>query len=302
MTCKQTTSGLIGLAIYLIEEKGFKYVLLGFITSDPIERRFGWYRQLCGANYFLSVRQLLESEKKIRLHVLVHGDLKNISFQEACEILKTSQDPKNVLAEAIQLLSHLSFEFGSEFNVDSEGGILYFIAGFLARAEVKRVKCESCASLFCKSKDTPEIELDNDLGDSKEKFLEQINRGGLFTPSDLLYVCVLHARQLYKEIHDKGGVEKIFLQMSNQRDVFSACFELKLKSDDNASDILDQTCKDGHKFSERIKSIGARIFNIFSKNFIAELNDNIHADRKRKEKADEKKSPSARKVKKLQSD
>ena len=72
----------------------------------------------------------------------LHGDLKNISFQEACEILKTSQDPKNVLAEAIQLLSHLSFEFGSEFNVDSEAGILYFIAGFLARAEVKRVKCD----------------------------------------------------------------------------------------------------------------------------------------------------------------
>ena len=39
------------ITIYLLEEKGSNYVLLSFITSDPIERRFGWYRQLGGANY-----------------------------------------------------------------------------------------------------------------------------------------------------------------------------------------------------------------------------------------------------------
>ena len=49
-----------------LEEKNFEYVLLGLITSDPIERRFGWYRQLGGANYYLSPRQFFESEKKIQ--------------------------------------------------------------------------------------------------------------------------------------------------------------------------------------------------------------------------------------------
>ena len=83
MTSTQTCRGLIALAIYLLEEKGFSYVLLGLITSDPIERRFGWYRQLCGANYYLSVRQLLESEKKIRLYDLVK--LSEFSMKEACD-------------------------------------------------------------------------------------------------------------------------------------------------------------------------------------------------------------------------
>ena len=66
-TCKQTCKGLIGSCIYLLEEKGFEYVLLGKINSDKLEGRFGWWRQLAGANYFMAVRQILESEKKIML-------------------------------------------------------------------------------------------------------------------------------------------------------------------------------------------------------------------------------------------
>ena len=60
ITIKQTTKGLIGAAMYLLEEKGFGYVLLAFIGSDPIERRFGWYRQLSGEYVF----SLFVSNKK----------------------------------------------------------------------------------------------------------------------------------------------------------------------------------------------------------------------------------------------
>ena len=81
MTCIQTTKSLIAVSIHLMENKGFQYVVLGFINSDPIERRFGWYRQLCGANYYLSVRQFLESEKKIKVHKLITEN--KLSFIEA---------------------------------------------------------------------------------------------------------------------------------------------------------------------------------------------------------------------------
>ncbi|MCP4492437.1 MAG: hypothetical protein GY820_34780, partial [Gammaproteobacteria bacterium] len=45
---------------------GKAYVLLGSFQSDHLESRFGWYRQLSGANYYISVKQLIESERKIR--------------------------------------------------------------------------------------------------------------------------------------------------------------------------------------------------------------------------------------------
>ena len=52
---------------YLLENCGFNYVLLGKIQSDMIERRFSRICQLSGANYYISMRQLQESDRKIRL-------------------------------------------------------------------------------------------------------------------------------------------------------------------------------------------------------------------------------------------
>ncbi|QQP35188.1 Putative LOC101234561 [Caligus rogercresseyi] len=48
-----------------LEDDNFVYVLPSLFQSDPIEKRFGWYRQLSGGNYFISVRQILEAEKKL---------------------------------------------------------------------------------------------------------------------------------------------------------------------------------------------------------------------------------------------
>ena len=132
---------------------------------------------------------------------------------------------------------------------------------------------------------------------------EQINRGGLFTPTDALYVCVLHARQLYKEVFDKGEVEKKFLDFENPQHVFSAMLEMKMKNDPNAVAILDQTCVNSHTFGERMKSIGDTIYNTFSKNFSQEINDQENKKRKRKSKGSkDPKDSSARKIRKLQND
>ena len=50
---------------YLLENCGFNYVLLEKIQSDMIERRFSRIRQLSGANYYISMRQLQKSDRKI---------------------------------------------------------------------------------------------------------------------------------------------------------------------------------------------------------------------------------------------
>ena len=50
------------------------------------------------------------------------------------------------------------------------------------------------------------------------------------------------------------------------------------------------------------KSVCARIFNIFSKNFVAELNNTIHEERKRQPAPVTKDRSSSRKIKKLQSE
>ena len=52
LTSKQTSKSLPLLAKYLIENKKLDYVLTGLIQSDPLEKRFGWYRQQCGGLFF----------------------------------------------------------------------------------------------------------------------------------------------------------------------------------------------------------------------------------------------------------
>lgn len=57
---------LPAIAAHLIKS-GYSFVLLGHLQSDKLEQRFGRYRQMLGANYFLGVKQVIESERKIKV-------------------------------------------------------------------------------------------------------------------------------------------------------------------------------------------------------------------------------------------
>ena len=62
-----TTHALLEITEYCIKELNAKYVLLRKFQTDCLESRFGQYRQLARGNYEVSLRQIYECEKKIRL-------------------------------------------------------------------------------------------------------------------------------------------------------------------------------------------------------------------------------------------
>ena len=64
MACIQSLQAMVSLSKYLISRHDFSYVLPGKFCSDPIEGRFGWYRQVNGGNFFMSINQLFLAEKK----------------------------------------------------------------------------------------------------------------------------------------------------------------------------------------------------------------------------------------------
>ena len=69
------------------------------------------------------------------LKSLVH--ISNISFKDAIEILKAGKSSENKEEEANELLALLGNDFEIDFNVNDEEGILYYIAGFLSKSELK---------------------------------------------------------------------------------------------------------------------------------------------------------------------
>lgn len=82
---------LVSISKYLLLECGFGFVLLGHLQSDPLERRFGRYRQMSGSNYYISLKNVCESERKIKIYsFLKHSgmtvqDLKALSDNNAIE-------------------------------------------------------------------------------------------------------------------------------------------------------------------------------------------------------------------------
>ena len=97
------------LSRFFILTCGYQYVLLGNIhQSDCIEGRFGWIRQLSGANYYISVRQLLESYYKIKTISLLK--FSKIGIKEIIETvhLKESDAETKIAKTAYEIYKSLS--------------------------------------------------------------------------------------------------------------------------------------------------------------------------------------------------
>ena len=66
LALRQTCAAMPELCRYLLNRCDFKYMLMGKIQSDNIKGRFSYVHQLSGANYYIFMRQLHESERKLR--------------------------------------------------------------------------------------------------------------------------------------------------------------------------------------------------------------------------------------------
>lgn len=64
---KHTVKTMSALAEHLLNDVQLQYVLLGKFQTDYLEFRFSQYRQMTGSNYNVSVNQIMESEKKLKI-------------------------------------------------------------------------------------------------------------------------------------------------------------------------------------------------------------------------------------------
>lgn len=82
-----------------------KYILPGKIQTDCLEARFGKYRQMAGSQYHISMRQLLECEKKLRLQsciklqLLIKSEILIIQLNnfDNCDELTTTESEESDL-------------------------------------------------------------------------------------------------------------------------------------------------------------------------------------------------------------
>ena len=300
---KQTSVALALLAKYLLEHCKFKYVLLGQVQSDELEQHFGKYRQLLGGNFFVSVRQVLEAEKIIRMKSLIRYS--NLSVGEIKTLLA---DDKEVDEHVIQQILDCLGEY--EMNLDennlAEQNILFYIAGYIARSLRKNMACEECGNQLIASMKTPKIqmevneELTNQQREARDDFLNQINRGGLCTPSDLTFIACIFAENLFDAIMQNVTAKDLLLTSKSPILVFSKVTVQFAQMSHGGRGFSNQQCNVGHEFLEVFHQISRRLFNIMMKNFVAEVNSNTRKLKGQKREGGIK-SDKGRKVLKLQS-
>jgi hypothetical protein len=305
-TARVTSRTFVSLVKYLLDEKDLDYVLLGLIQSDYLEGRFGWFRQLCGGNYFNSVLQFLQAEKSIRIRSLVKA---GYMVSEIKEIFKNSNEGEKVELEICinGILDEIrDFSFENNFSLsNADEATLYYTAGSIARSLLKRIKCSGCKELVSAGKEQLSVDMDASEFDTlpeERQYIALANRGGLLRPSNLLYITCQHAWSLYSFIIGRKSTYHILFACSYPRNAFVGVFLELLKRDDNTNILLTQQCQMGCKFEDHLKLIAIATFNIKAKNFISEANDRIHSSiSSNKIEVNHKKSNVSRKLKKLKS-
>ena len=304
-TAIHTSRNMPELANHLLTERkdDFKFVLYRHIQQDCIEGRFGRGRQMHGGDYYAASRQFLVAEKTIRLtNLLKFNDLNMADIKEMFSATNLAVE-KKIDQDVATLRAQMKTDFRLETITDDDNAILFYVAGYNARSLKKSTKCQSCWKLLVKDENVPVINVDDVENQSKYKcFFNTINRGGLCNPADTLHMATVHAYEYFSVIFNNNEWKSLLMSSQNPRAVFVNSFAEMMKDSEHITSLSSQICSKNHSFLKFVKSCAFKMFNICSKNHVNEINNKVHAARKRKGSDKNKpQSQNFRKILKVQS-
>lgn len=160
----------------LIEDllsEGQQYVLTARFQSDPIERRFGQYRQMSGGRFLISEKDIITSEKIVKIKTLVKEGL-----QLDSNVLSTEEDP----VQMMNLMEDVEGLIGKADNLklnDESRQVSDTVAGYVAH-KTEHLYKDCCHNKLIKNQLNTE-------------YIGVLSRGGLKNPSLPLSIAVSQA-------------------------------------------------------------------------------------------------------------
>ena len=213
MVVHQSCQAISGLCKYLINKCNFRYVLIGKIQSGSIESRFGHLRQLSGLDYFISMRQLFENDRKLRAISLLKYSAISINDVEAAVKEKSKELVKNILHKAELLHADLMLNI---FPNENDCAIIYYVSGYCCKSLIKSNKC-----VFCKEGIFTTIHEPNSkaIPSNVHDFFREISRGDLWKPTAEMFDLGCLCWMIFAEVSN-NDLKKEFLSGHEQREVF----------------------------------------------------------------------------------
>lgn len=267
---RHTLKVLKEIAKYLLEELKFDFVLFGKFQTDNLENRFGQYRQMSGGNRLVSVQEIKESERKLKIKSLLklHSSHHTISVKDY--LAEFSESPETVP------LTVIDQQFVEEFPHDlvkfdeTQLPVLLYVAGYAAKKITSRLSCVGCKQLLV---DEGGECLQVDIGKNVLAYFEELNRGGLTYPSSNLLNVYQSAHGVFT-ICISENYEKKFILLKNQKAVLKKIifhywnyFDILLLSTD-CNLCLENT-------SVNLLKCVSILLNIMLNNYSKAKNDNI---------------------------
>ena len=268
-----TLNTLVMLIQYVMEVLSFQYVLLGKFQTDCLEYRFAQYRRMSGTTFHVSVREIIESEKKLKLMSVLSlrsASLGHVSIAQFTADCTTVCEDHLVDVDLVArpFLSAVR-ESESVIVSDSDMHALVFIAGYIGRKVKLSFPCSLCSGdLLSTEKMTCDVLMQHCV------YTECLDRGGLMWPNQLLVDVVTRVFAVFQVLLS-AQYEKNYIAVPNHKELAMHLCMLVVKQQFQT----DSVCECGRIHAEILKQCVARMSNILLNNYCKMNNDSAAADK-----------------------
>ncbi|XP_075739881.1 uncharacterized protein LOC142785325 [Rhipicephalus microplus] len=252
-----TTETLVKVAEYCLNELNFDYVLLGKFQTDSLEERFGKYRQLSGAQYHISIRQVYESERKLRLQ--------NVLELPEMEAAADSVAVNNAVLDDFEI--EITDE-DYDVKVPNLPAITY-VAGYCAHAAFKKLLCMAYKE---------SLMLDDDIEVEGGELIKSMTRGGLKFPQPAIINAVVTAEIVLDKLRSEQHAQQ-FHALPNQKEAL-----LALTHDAINNNVDFDVCENGHSPQLVMHYVLSAAANTLLNNLCKRKNDQLVVEKAARDK------------------
>ena len=147
LSLSHTVTILIHLIHYLLKDCDVSYVPLGKFQTDNYKSRFGNYRQLSGSNYLVSVKEVLQSEKKLKVKSMLNFFSSTKGTITIRDYLINFSDEKKQWCDN-NFVDSFPYSNISKQNKMDDLAPLLLVSGYVAHKSISQISCEDCKLLF----------------------------------------------------------------------------------------------------------------------------------------------------------
>ena len=251
---------------------GFAYILSSRLQNDPLEHRFGVYRQMSGAQYTISVLQILESECRLKLSSILKLFQKDTAGEMSLkDFIKTftSEEESVEITPLEDFLSLLDYSNPLPGVDETTLLALAFVAGYAVHSTYSRYKdrCGECFASLTKQRD---IHFENQ--ENVNLLIQITDRGGLKYPAmEVLESCIL-LWKIYTAIEEQPILFNKFIS-STPRKILVSLSTIKIENTSSLTEFWRSKCDNCLKVKwDILKKILCTISNCILANKVRNLN------------------------------